>query len=80
MVVANRAEDGSGQILQYQSTDFRDWEFVSVLDKSNHQIGRMWECPDYFSMQGKDILIFSPQEMTADGEFHNGDCVAVSIG
>lgn len=80
MVVANRDVDGDGQILQYQSTDLKNWEFVSVLDKSNQQIGRMWECPDYFSLQGKDILIFSPQEMVADGEFHNGNCVAASIG
>ena len=79
MVVANRGED-EGQILEYRSSDFKNWEFVSVLDTSSRQIGKMWECPDYFSLQGRDILIFSPQEMAADGEFHNGNCAAAAVG
>ncbi len=80
MVVGNRAEDGSGQILLYHTTDLKDWEFVSVLDQSHNQIGRMWECPDYFQLDGKQVLIFSPQEIAANKEFHNGNCVAGFVG
>lgn len=33
----------------------------------------MWECPDFFELNGNHILICSPQNMTAEGlEFHNG--------
>jgi beta-fructofuranosidase len=41
----------------------------------------MWECPDFFPLDGKQVLLFSPQEVKAkDREFHNGNCPAVIIG
>lgn len=74
MVVGNRAKDGSGQILMYQTTDLKHWELVTVLDKCNNRYGKMWECPDFFSLDGQDVLITSPQEMTAvEYDFHAGD-------
>lgn len=34
----------------------------------------MWECPDFFPMGDRQILIVSPQDMRAKGlEFHNGN-------
>ena len=44
------------------------------------KVGRMWECPDFFSLNGKDVLIISPQEVkaTKDG-FHNGNNTAYLI-
>lgn len=27
----------------------------------------MWECPDFFELDGKRVLMFSPQGMAADG-------------
>jgi beta-fructofuranosidase len=30
----------------------------------------MWECPDFFTLNGKRVLIFSPQGLTADGFNH----------
>lgn len=33
----------------------------------------MWECPDFFGLEDKHVLICSPQSMKADKyEFHNG--------
>lgn len=29
--------------------------------KGLEEFGYMWECPDYFQLNGKDILVFSPQ-------------------
>ena len=80
LVVGSRAADGSGQILMYKSEDFENWEFVSVLDQSNNELGKMWECPDFFELNGKEVLIFSPQEVQADEEFHNGNCTAGIVG
>lgn len=74
MVVGNRAQDGSGQILMYRSANLKEWEFVTILDKSDNRYGKMWECPDFFSLDGKHVLIISPQEMEArENEFHAGD-------
>lgn len=81
MVAANRSKDGSGQILLYKSKDLEKWEFVSVLDKCSNRYGKMWECPDFFELEGEDILIFSPQEMEATpGTFHGGDNTAYICG
>ncbi len=72
-VVANRTQDGSGAILLYRSEDALHWEMKSVLDRSRNEYGRMWECPDFFMMDGNAILITSPQEMLSRGRaYHNG--------
>lgn len=74
LVVGSRAADGCGQILLYHSKDLEQWEFVTVLDQSRGKYGRMWECPDFFSLGDRQILIVSPQDMRARGlEFHNGN-------
>ena len=50
------------------------WEFVTVLDQCENNYGKMWECPDFFSLDGTAVILTSPQEMLARGlEFHNGN-------
>ena len=74
MVVGNRTQDGSGAVLLYESRDAQDWRFVTILDASHNQYGRMWECPDFFPLDGKQVLLVSPQEMSPIGlEFHAGN-------
>lgn len=74
MAVGSRAADGYGQILLYRSDDLKKWEFLSVLDQSKGKYGKMWECPDFFPLGDKQILLVSPQDMRAKGyEFHNGN-------
>lgn len=63
MVVAAQTADQRGQILMFQSQDLLDWRFYSVLLEGNHKQGHMWECPDLFHLDGKDVLILSPIEM-----------------
>ena len=81
MVVGNRPADGSGSILLYESDDCFHWRFVSVLAACHNQYGRMWECPDFFPLDGKHVLLTSPQEMTSIGlEFHPGNGTVCLIG
>ena len=51
------------------------WKFETVLaENSTGQIGTMWECPDFFELDGTHFLICSPQNMKAQKyEFHNGN-------
>ena len=42
-VVANRAADGSGQLLLYTSQDGFEWKFKSVLIENHNRFGVMWE-------------------------------------
>lgn len=62
-VVANCDEKKDGRILLYRSQNALEWHYDSTLRTNNGQIGKMWECPDYFQLDGKDILIASPQEL-----------------
>ncbi len=78
--VASLTEDESGQILLYTSKDGFDWKFWKVLASNNHRYGRMWECPDFFELEGMHVLLVSPQDMTASGEFHNGNGTLCILG
>lgn len=74
LAAGSRAADGCGQILLYRSENMRQWEFVAILDASRGEYGRMWECPDFFPLGDRQILMVSPQDMRAKGfEFHNGN-------
>lgn len=80
-VVGSRAPDGSGQIALFSSENLINWTFCSILDKCENRYGRMWECPDFFPLDGSHVLMVSPQDMLAEGlEFHNGNGVLCLMG
>ena len=80
-VVGCRTEDESGAILYYRSEDGFSWRYRGILDRSYNEYGRMWECPDLFPLDGEDILLTSPQDMSPVGlEFHNGNGTLCLIG
>ncbi|MCI8391752.1 MAG: glycoside hydrolase family 32 protein [Roseburia sp.] len=80
-VAGNRTEDRDGQILLFSSPDAFHWTFVTVLAKNNGRFGRMWECPDFFPLDGKQVLLISPQDMLPkDFEYHNGNGTVCIIG
>ena len=80
-VVGNRPADGSGQILFYTSKDAFQWEFKSVLVSNYNRFGKMWECPDLFKLDGRWVLLTSPQDMLPEGfEYHNGNGTLCLIG
>ncbi len=81
MVVGNRASDGSGQILLYKTENLQQWEYVGIVDQCLNRYGKMWECPDLFTLNGKDVLLVSPQQMIGKKlEFHAGDGTMYLIG
>ena len=80
-VVGNRPTDGSGQILYYSSRDGFHWTFESILAENKNRFGLMWECPDFFELEGKHVLLVSPQDMEPEGfEYHNGNGTVGFIG
>ncbi|MDO4620314.1 MAG: glycoside hydrolase family 32 protein [Lachnospiraceae bacterium] len=80
-VVGNRPADGSGQILLYRSEDAFNWKFEKVLIANHNRFGKMWECPDFFELDGKYVLLTSPQDMLPEGfEYHNGNGTLCLIG
>ncbi|MGQ9451722.1 MULTISPECIES: glycoside hydrolase family 32 protein [Leclercia] len=66
MVVGARVGD-TGQVRLYRSECLRSWQAEGVLAEADEKMGFMWECPDLFTLNGKQILMFSPQGMAAQG-------------
>ncbi|MBR4907104.1 MAG: glycoside hydrolase family 32 protein [Clostridia bacterium] len=80
-VVGNRSADKSGSILLFESDDTFHWRFCSVLASCHNQYGKMWECPDFFELDGKQVLLISTQNMTSMGlEFHPGNATLCILG
>jgi len=59
-----------GQVLLYRSTNLRQWEYLHVLasgkrnDKQSVDpvdTGEMWECPDFFALGRKFVLLYSTE-------------------
>ena len=73
-VVGARREDKRGVLLQYESRDGFEWRYIGVLAENDGRFGLMWECPDFFPLDGKHVLFVSPQDMLPeDFEYHNGN-------
>ena len=70
MVLGSQDVDGLGRALIYSSKDLLHWEQTTELSKAaaKETEGYMWECPDFFHLDGKDILLMSPQGLEADGD------------
>ncbi len=58
-------EGEGGAALLYRSQDLRSWEFLHPLLVGDAQrftpiwTGTMWECPDFFALQGRHVLTIS---------------------
>ncbi|XP_026725412.1 uncharacterized protein LOC113492234 [Trichoplusia ni] len=67
-VIGSRTDDHRGAALLYRSINIINWEFVSTLAESNGELGFMWESPDFFELNGKHVLLISPQGIVAQGD------------
>lgn len=79
MIVGSQNKDELGRIIMYQSNDLINWKYLGPIDVSSGQEaeGYMWECPDLFEIDGRYVLLLSPQGMQANDEeylnlFQNG--------
>jgi len=71
-VVGSRTREHVGQIALYRSKDLKTWTFVSLPAIGRDNAGFMWECPDLFRLDGRDVLVYSPQGVKPEGDrFHN---------
>ena len=80
-LIADRGPDGSGDVLLYESADGLKWKYNGTLLRCRNRYGAMWECPDLFSLDGKDVLIHSAQDMRPEGlEYHAGNGKVCHVG
>ena len=56
-----------GQIVMFESNDLINWNYKSIIARSEGNQGFMWECPNFAKIDGTDVLIFSPQGVKPEG-------------
>ncbi|MDN7240934.1 sucrose-6-phosphate hydrolase [Planococcus sp. N028] len=81
MVVGAQTFYQQGAVVLFASTDLKEWEIKGTLAGSHlnglNDFGYMWECPDFFELGEKDVLLVSPQGLEAkeslyQNEFQSG--------
>lgn len=66
LVIGSREKEVDlGRLLLYRSDDLLHWTALGPIAKSTNQSteGRMWECPDLFTIDGQEVVICSPMGM-----------------
>lgn len=74
-MVLGSTVDKNGRLLFYKSPDLKTWQYLNYCEKDG--FGWMWECPDFFEIDGKGVTIFSPMGFFNDGNGY--DSVAVCM-
>ncbi len=68
MLLASGEYKKGGEVLLYKSPDLKRWTFVKIFaegkwtgsdEKDTVDTGEMWECPDFFPLGSKHVLIHS---------------------
>ena len=60
MLLGSGVRDGGGAALLYRSRDLRDWEYLHpLLEGKLEETGEVWECPNFFPLGDKHVLIVS---------------------
>lgn len=62
MVLGAQTLDQQGTALLLRSADLVDWELRGeIAGGRDEPLGYMWECPDVVRLEGRDVLVISPQ-------------------
>lgn len=60
MIIGSGVEGVGGRALLYRSQDLMDWEYLHPLCEGvAAETGDMWECPDFFALGDRRVLLIS---------------------
>lgn len=63
MIQGARFRNNKGYALLFTSKNGTDWQYFRHLS-TDRRFGYMWECPDLFTLEGKQFLSLCPQGLT----------------
>ncbi len=83
MLIGSGIRDQGGAALLYRSTDLMAWDYLGPLatgDLDSH--GEMWECPDFFSLGDRHLLLVSTlgRQMYLSGDWADEEFVPRTEG
>ena len=81
----NYIHEKGTQLIMFRSEDGFRWSYDKAMFEDHRKIGVMWECPNFFRLGGRQMLIASPMDMAieeADGSvrFPKGNNVCYITG
>ncbi|MFJ5714364.1 sucrose-6-phosphate hydrolase [Neobacillus sp. NPDC093127] len=75
MIIGAQTLSEKGAAVLFTSNDLYHWDELGPIAGSGmnglENFGYMWECPDLIQLNGKDILLVSPQGLEAEGYLYN---------
>lgn len=60
-----RDKNNKGKVIVYKSNDLEKFAYYMEIT-TNYDFGYMWECPDFFELEGKKFLMISPQGLESE--------------
>lgn len=80
-IASAKNDRGLGSILLFESKDLLEWNYVGILFENDGKYGKMWECPDFFKLGDKYVLVISVMGMQArKRKYFNGHQVIYFVG
>ncbi|EKA5634989.1 glycoside hydrolase family 32 protein [Vibrio navarrensis] len=70
MLLGAQTQDLQGRLAVYHSEDLHQWQFDKLYGDELAPYGYMWECPDWFEIDGEQFVVFGPQGITSDNPHH----------
>lgn len=82
MVLGVETPEGRGQVWLYSSAELYTWEFDRVLYEDPDPDAFMIECPDFFEVDGKWVLVYSPMTSVRRRGYaqRNGNNTGYAVG
>lgn len=66
-IVGIQRKNKTGAAVVLKSQNASKWKVAGEVQTHYPELGYMWECPDYFELEGKGVLLFSPQGLEKQG-------------
>ena len=81
VTVARKKSDNFGAALLFSSENAVEWQYLDTIRENDGNFGGMWECPDFFFLEGHPVLSLSVMNMKNTSPlFRNGNCTVAFVG
>lgn len=70
MFLGAQTIDLKGRLAIYTSKDLKQWQFKGLFGDEIGDFGYMWECPDFFELNGQNFVVAGPQGIESDSKHH----------
>ena len=81
VTVARKKRDNLGAALLFSSENVVEWQYLDTIRENDGSFGGMWECPDFFFLEGRPVLSLSVMNMKNTSPlFRNGNCTVAFVG